>query len=83
MTSDTLKIHTHIQTTTALHAKTAQEAEGYKRSELKECGADGPAASIYDKLGQSNAYLVNSQLGTYWNGDRGGGDFCVCACLCV
>ena len=40
---------------------------GYKRSELKECGADGPAASIYDKLGQSDAYLVNSQLGTYWN----------------
>lgn len=53
---------------TTLHAKTAQEVGVVQRVKLKECGADGPAASIYDKLGQSDAYLVNSQRGTYWNG---------------
>lgn len=64
--TQSLRMHTHIQRTTTLHAKTAQEVEGYKRSRLKECGADGPAASIYDTLGQSDAYAVNRQLGTYW-----------------
>lgn len=58
------QIHSHIQTTTA---KQHRKWGWYKRSELKECIANGPAALFMTDL-------VDSHDGTQRHGQRGEGE---------